>query len=854
MGLVERGALVGRLETCLEQARSAGRMALVGGDAGVGKTSLVRWFVETRPEDPGFRALWGSCDPLSTPRPLAPFRDMTPLSVMLAEQRGKYGFLTGLFEQLSVNTVMVVEDAHWADEATLDALRFIGRRVTGTRSLVVVTYRDHEVGADHPLRAVLGDLATAPGCERLQVPSLTAAGVRALAADQALDADHLHRVTGGNAFYVTEVLASPGLTVPLSVTDAVLARVLRLSSEARELIDLVSIASGGLEPEFAERLVDGAGVTADEAVEHGVLVFSGARLSFRHELARLAIEGAVAPGRRRELHARLLAELESRAADPARLAHHAEAARDVERVLRHAPAAAREASSSGAHREAARQLERAVAHADRLPASELADLLFLWAEERRAFDMPSQLVELLTRIVELRRQSGDALGVGLTLTLLGRSLMAVGRTGEGFAYTAEAIEILEPLGEGPELAHAYAAYSLHQMAAPDGDKALLWGRRAVELAERVGVPSAQIRGLNAIGTAQLQCFEQLEGVEALDRAVRLAKASGEDFEVARSLANLGFALCEIRHYGCAASYLEQAISFSEERDLDYAADYARAELAKVRFAQGSWDEADRLAGNALRDREASSVIRLVGLCVRGRVAVRRGDPEAASLLDEAWALSRDAGDLSLVPPIAAGRAELAWLAGHADNIPRLVEPTYEQARALGLRWATGELGHWLVRTGALARLPDSAAPPYLLPWREAAEAWRRIGCPYEQAEALAEGDGRAMREGLEILMRLGAEPAADQLREGMRRAGVKGVPARPRASTRSAPAQLTRRQLEVLVLLEQGLSNAEIAQTLFISEKTAIHHVTAILRKLGVRTRGEAAAAARKIGIPATST
>jgi DNA-binding CsgD family transcriptional regulator/tetratricopeptide (TPR) repeat protein len=853
MQLVERGGLLERLDACLDEARTAGHLVLVGGEAGVGKTSLVRCFVGGLPD--GFRVLWGACDPLSTPRPLAPFQDMSPLTGVLEEEQGKHGLLSALLGELSGGTVMVVEDAHWADEATLDALRFIGRRVSGTRSVVLVTFRDDEIGPDHPLRVVLGDLATAARCERLQVPALTLEGVRALIGGEALDSDRVYRVTGGNAFYVSEVLAAPAWTVPLTVTDAVLARVSRVSVDARGLIDLVSVVPGGLEPEVAARLIEGAAAALDEAVERGVLVLFGSRVSFRHELARLAIEGTLAGGRRRELNARLVEVLEARAdTDPARLAHHAEAAGDVEGVLRYAPAAAREASSRGAHREAARQLERAVAHADGLPASELADLLSLWAEERRAFDVPSEVVELLTRVVELRRQTGDALGVGLTLTLLGRSLMAVGRTGEGIACTAEAIEVLEPLGEGPELAHAYAAYSLHQMNAPHGDEAIRWGRRAVELAERVGVPSAQLRGLNAIGTAQLQCFEQLEGIEALERAVRLGKASGEDFEVARALANLGFALCEIRQYERAAPYLEQAISFSEERDLDYAADYARAELAKVRFAQGGWEEADRLAEEALQHRVVSGGIRLVGLCVRGRVAARRGDPEAAAFLDEAWELSHDAGDLSVLSSIAAGRAELAWLAGRADNIPPLVEPTYEQARALGLRWAAGELGHWLVRAGALARLPEGVEVPYALPWREATEAWRQIGCPYEQAEALAEGDGPAMREGLEIFTRLGAEHAADQLRERMRRTGIKGVPARPRASTRSAPAQLTRRQLDVLILVEQGLSNAEIARALFISEKTAIHHVTAILRKLGVRRRGEAAAAARKMGIPTTPT
>lgn len=853
MQLVEREELLTRLETCLQAAETSGRLALVGGEAGTGKTSLARTFAEACPD--GVRVLWGTCDPLSTPRPLAPFQDMAPFALLLGERRARHGLLTALLEELSVPSVMVVEDAHWADEATLDAVRFIGRRVTRTRSVVVVTYRDDEVGAGHPLRTVLGDLATAAGCERLHVPPLTPEGVRSLAAGKALDAERLHRVTGGNAFYVTEVLAAPGWTVPLSVTDAVLARVSRLSAAARGLVDLVSIAPGGLEPELAAPLIDGAGAALDEAVERGVLVLAGARVSFRHELARLAIEEAVAAGRRRELHARLLEVLEARSGvDSARLAHHADAAGDAERVLRYAPAAAREASVRGSHREAARQYERAVAHADRLPDAELADLLSLWAEERIGFDDPADRAELLARIAELRRRSGDQRGLGATFALLARTLWAMGRTREARERAAEAVEILEQLPEGPELARAYAAYSLQEMLAGHGSGAIRWGMRAVELAERVGAPAALWMALNSVGTAQLDYFEQLEGIEALERAVRLAAEHGDDFEVGRALGNLGASLGEIRRLEQAEAYLERAVAFDEERDLDALAGHAKAELAKVRFELGRWEEADGLAIEALRHRDLALGIPIMSLCVRGRIHARRGGPKAASYLEEAWALSSPSGDLQWVWPVAAGRAEWAWLEGRSAEIPRLVQPTYERALALERGWAIGELGSWLVRVGALDRLPDGVAVPYALPWREAAEAWECIGCPYEQAEALADGDEAAMRESLAILTRLGAEPAADRVREKMRRAGVKRVPARPRASTREAPAQLTRRQLEVLALVESGLSNAEIARRLFISERTAVHHVSAILRKLGAGTRGEAAAAARKMGISATPT
>jgi DNA-binding CsgD family transcriptional regulator/tetratricopeptide (TPR) repeat protein len=853
MRLVEREELITRLGADLMQAQTTGRLALVGGEAGVGKTSLARTFVESCPDS--FRVLWGACDPLSTPRPLAPFQDMAPFAALLEERQGRHGLLTALLNDLSAPTVMVVEDAHWADEATLDALRFIGRRVTGTRSVVLVTYRDDEVGAGHPLRTVLGDLSTAAGCERLHVPALTPDGVRALADGHALDADRLHRITGGNAFYVTEVLAAPGWTVPLSVTDAVLARVSRLSADARGLVDLISVAPGGLELEIASVLTDDAGAALDESIERGVLVLAGNRLSFRHELARLAIEDAVAAGRRRELHARLLEVLETRAgADHARLAHHADAAGDTERVLRYARAAAREASARGSHREAARQYERAVAYADGLPASDLADLLFLLAEERIGFDEPSDRAALLERIVELRRQCGDALGLGATLALLGRTFWAMGGTRTAVARVAEAVETLESLPEGPELARAYAEFSYQEMFARRGHEAVLWGTRAIELAERVSAPAALRMALNAVGSAQLGCFDQLEGIEALERAVRLATADGDDFEAGRALGNLGAALGEIRQYERAAEYLERAVSFDADHDLDGLEGHARAELAKVRFEQGSWDEADRLASEALGRRDFAIGIPIMALCVRGRIHARRGDPEARSFLDEAWALASQTGDLQWVWPAAAGCAEAAWLAGHAADVERFAKPTYEQARELGLRWAVGELGSWLVRAQALDRLPDDAATPFALPWREAAEAWLRIGCPYERAEALADGDEAAMRESLAILTRLGAEPAADRVRAKMRSAGIKGVPARPRASTRSAPAQLTRRQLEVLALVEGGLSNAEIARRLFISEKTAGHHVSAILEKLDAGSRGEAAAAARKIGISAPPT
>jgi DNA-binding CsgD family transcriptional regulator/tetratricopeptide (TPR) repeat protein len=854
--LVERDPLLERLDDCLAAARGgSGRLVLVAGEAGAGKTSLARSFVERRPG--GVRVLWGACDPLSTPRPLAPFRDMEPMAPLLEARRARYELLTALLDELRLPTVMVAEDVHWADEATLDALRFLGRRVTGVRSLVLATYRDDEVGTGHPLRAVLGDLATTDGCERLQVTPLSTEGVRTLAAGHALDPERLHRVTGGNPFYVSEVLAAPGWTVPASVADAVLARAARLSDGARSLVDAVSLAPGGLEPDIAVALADADAEALDEAVERGVLL-AGRMLSFRHELARLAIEAAVPAGRRLALQAQLLTALEERSADPARLAHHADEAGAGEPVLRYAPAAAREASARGSHRQAASQYERALRYADGLPPAELADLLAVWAEERTGFDEPPDRLALLERIAALRRQCGDERGLGEVLTLLSLTTWGTGRSAEALELAAEAVAHLEPLAEGPELAYAYAAYSIQEMLARHGDEAVRWGTRAIELAERHDASAALHMALNAVGAARLVCFEEPEGVEFLERSARLATANGDDFAVGRALGNLGTSLGELRRYPEATACLEKAVAFDDDHDLDGLGGYARSWLAKVRFEQGAWEEADRLAAETLVRRHVLIIIPITALAVRGRVRVRRGDPDGAALLDEAWGLAERTGDIQRLWPIAAGRAEWAWLEGREDEIEPLVRPTYDLAAGLGVRWPIGELGLWLARAGAVDGVHPAAADPFALhasgDWRAAARAWERLGCPYEHAEALADGDEPAMREALGILTRLGAEPAADRLRERMRRAGVRSVPARPRASTRTAPAQLTRRQLEVLELLELGLSNAEIAGRLFISEKTAGHHVSAILQKLGASSRGEAAARARELGIAATRT
>ena len=225
---------------------SRGRLALVGSEAGGGKTALLRRLCDERRGS--VRILWGACDALFTPRPLGPLLDIAQLTageLQSVVQSGAmpYDVTDALMRELNEHapTVIVIEDVHWADEATLDVLRLLGRRIESIPALVLVSYRDDELEHAHPLRLVLGELATGRAIGRLKLAPLSEAAVARMAEPYAVDAAELYRRTAGNPFFVTEVLAAGEAAIPATVRDAVLARVARLDSAPRSLLEAVAV-------------------------------------------------------------------------------------------------------------------------------------------------------------------------------------------------------------------------------------------------------------------------------------------------------------------------------------------------------------------------------------------------------------------------------------------------------------------------------------------------------------------------------------------------------------------------------------------------------------------------------------
>jgi DNA-binding CsgD family transcriptional regulator/tetratricopeptide (TPR) repeat protein len=644
--------------------------------------------------------------------------------------------------------------------------------------------------------------------------------------------------------------------IPDTVRDAVLAHAARLSSGARTLCEAAAVVPPPVELWLLETLAADVFDQLDECLSSGMLTASPAGVAFRHELTRLAIEESLAPNRRVALHQKALAALAdspSGAAELARLAHHAEAAGDGEAVLRFAPLAAERAASLGAHQEAAAQYARALRFAEDQPLEAQAELFKRRSHECYLTEQADEAIEALNGAIECYRGLGDRRREGNALRSLSSILWCPGRVAEAMRAGQEAVALLEQLPPGRELAMAYSKVSGLCSSAEDAEGTLVWGTRAIELAQRLDDTEALTHALIMIGGMEFVAGAP-EGKKKLERSLELAQQAGLQEHVALAYMNLAWAALRRRSHALVHRYVEAGGAYCAERGLDVTLLYLLAYRAQAELDEGRWSEAVDSAALVLHERCASTYPRIVALVVIGLVRARRGDPEHRPPLDEALALAEPTGELLRIAPVAAARAEAAWLEGELEAVAEATQAALDLAVQRRASWVIGELACWRWRAGIGEEIPAGAAEPYALQmrgeWARAAELWAEIGCPYEAALALADADDDdALRGALAEFQRLGARPAEAIVARRLRKRGARALPRGPRPATRQNPANLTARELEVLTLLAQGLRNAEIADRLFLARKTVDSHVSAILRKLNVPTRGQASAEAVRLGL-----
>ena len=859
MQLLEREAALGELDAAMDGAvAGAGSVVLVTGEAGIGKTHLVRTFADRW--SPTVRVMWGGCDDLSTPRPLGPFRDIATtaggsLQAMMGSQPSRSEVFDAFYDALcppNPPTLIVVEDVHWADAATLDVLKFLGRRIDRLSATLVVTYRPGELGEGHLLTRVLGDLP-AYAIHRIALPPLSKVAVAALAASYPGSADHLFEATGGNPFLVTEALAVPEFPIPPGVRDAVATRIARLGDDSRGIVEAAAVVPGRVARAILEQLAVVDEESLEECRARGLLEYDATGVWYRHELVRGAVVDALTERRRYALHSAMLAVLTEADADVPLIVHHAREAGNGEAVARYGPVAARQAAAASSHREALAHYRASVGHLDFVNRRDRAELLLDYSIECYLTGDAGEAMDAARRALDQARTDGNAEQEGLALRWLSRFHWWLGQSTKAEATGLEAVEILERVPGTRELPMAYSNLGQIHMLAQEASEAERWATKAIESAREVGDQAALAHALNNLGSTRARAGD-LNGIDVLRESLEVSLREGLEDHVGRAYANIIWTLLDFREFEEASARIEAGLAYADKRELEGSLYYMTAERARLRLCLGQWDAAERDARWVIGRPEEPGITRMPALATLAQLEVRRGGADALHAIDEARALAEPTGELQRIGPVVVARAERAWLEDDLSELRRAVEPVYVSAVETGQPWVVDELAFWMWRAGASPVLPEGPGTPYTDQirgnWQVAADAWGRLGCPYERATALLDSDESGpLLSALEILEGLGATPAARLVRAKLQALGVRNVPRGPLPSTRANPAGLTGRQLEVVELLIEGLTNAEIAERLFVSPKTVDHHVSAVLTKLEASSRREAARIAVELGL-----
>ncbi|WP_130504467.1 AAA family ATPase [Microterricola gilva] len=902
MGLFEREPELAILLAEVQRIDEVGRVVTVTGDAGAGKTSLIR--AATDPDRGGLaqtgtrpRLLSGLCDPLTTPRPLGPIADalgeLEPPAGVGASQtaRRQIGVAAIDGEARFVEavaarpTVLVIEDAQWIDAASVEMLRYLVRRIDALPVLLVISYRDTVVGVGHPLLPLLGDIARLDTASSIALRPLSLASVAAVLDGTGVDPGHAHELTGGNPFYVGEIARHPEQELPATIRDAVLASTTGLDASELETLQLIATAPDALD----DRLLPTLGIDLPllrrlEAT--GLIVRARRGIAFRHELARLAVLDSVGPGGASLLHRRLLAALEAFGShDYAVLTHHAEAAGDDHRTQRYAALAADVATRTGSHCEAVAFLELALAQLndgdveagatggagaalDLTETRERADMLERLSTEQY---MVSRLPESITSIdaaLRLRERLGDQGGAAAAhdRRAVVEYYSARRQAAEHHAELAVAAADGTPNAASARATLAYLAYRRLDLAAaraillearparaPADPRAA--GQRVVDdwlgfdddpTAIRIAITEAAVDLVDGEPSGRPRLL--LRAAQALDRSL--------DEVGTTAFSNLVAIDIEERRFREAEDVLAQSIPVTIAREIPICYQWQTGMRARLHLLRGHWAASAEDAA-AILDEGSAPLASVWPHLVLALVALRTSgdDPTVAEHLDTAWGLALELGESLMILGTLAAIAERSWVGGADDT--RLQESTAHMAVAAslpGTEWAIGELAVWLARLGRAPELLARVAEPHRLELAgahaEAAAAWGALGSPFEASLAELHGTNRDAAVGALVrLEEMGLDATAARARALLAAAGVRGLPAPRRTSTKSNPSGLTNRQLDVARLVAKGLTNAELATNLYISPKTADHHVSAILAKLGLSSRREIARRAAEFGI-----
>jgi DNA-binding CsgD family transcriptional regulator/tetratricopeptide (TPR) repeat protein len=863
MELIERAGFINILQSQFNDlANGEGHCVFVTGEAGIGKTSLIKTFCKELPDEAN--VYLGYCDALFTPRPLAPLYDImlqmgNDVPQIGSDIDNRTTFFTRFYQELNNQKgpiLIIFEDIHWADEATLDFIKFLARRISLVRCLFILTYRDNEIHSRHPLRTVLGQLNPA-SFSRIQLPPLTLEAVDKLAREKGFNGENVYSISGGNPFYVNEILAGYSTGVPDNIKDSILSVYNRLDENTKHIWELLSAMPTGFEIHELEKLEPLFGGSIENCLDTKILIVEKGRIFFKHELYRRTVESSLSPLLRIALHKKILSALMENFEVKGKIEqiiHHAKNANDYDLVIKHAPGAAMKAACVGAHEEAARLYLSAIEYYQGSDAELLIRIYEGYAYECYLTNQIKEAIVYTGRALNLWKKKNDSEKVGNALRFLSRLWWFDGNRKQAESFAKEAIDVLETQPSSSAKAMAYSNMSQLKMLSDEPEECNYWGGKAIAIGNELHDEEILSHAFNNIGDVQARVKStSKDGLQLLQQSLAIALKNSYHEHAARAYTNLAHNGMLIRDYAFAGEILEAGIHYCEERDLDSWTIYMRSSKSRMYLDTGRWNDACRIANDLLANESHPSIVKIAALVVVATIRMRKGELDPLPMLAEANEKAFETMELQRMIPALVASLEYEWITGSRFIKDETIELAIQMVKKMGNVYENSEFAYWLKKARdinvGLQEFYEGYQVRDPLEARKAAGIWERSGCPYQHALALYEGSDEDKKRAITIIHDLGAQSVYEKLKLEMRSSGIKSIPRGMRKSTQSNPASLTGRELDVLQLLNQGLQNKEIAASLFISAKTVDHHISAILFKLEVNSRIKAVQEAIRLEI-----
>jgi len=863
MELIERDGALELLQTQFKNiAGGEGLCVVVSGEAGIGKTSLVKAFCKEHKDD--CKIYQGACDALFTPRPLAPLYDILwqvngNLWPHSHTEEKRTDLFASFFRELTTQnqkTIIVFEDIHWADEATLDFIKFFARRIMQIPCLFILTYRDDESSFYSSVKNVIGQIPP-DSILRLPLTPLSKDAVTKMASDKGYNGEDVFNISGGNPFYVNEILASYSPGVPDNIKDSILDVYNRQEEGTKFAWQICSVIPEGLEINRFAKLKS----SWDEGMDHcfalKIIIVKNDRVIFKHELYRRTIEASLSPFKRIALNKTILdlflpsfeaeGEIE-------RIVQYAKNSNENKLVVKYAPLAAQQAASVGAHVEASKLFLTAIEYSEGKEETQLAELYEAYAYECYLTNQVKQGIIYTEKLLPLLRKKIDNEKTGNCLRFLSRLCWLDGNRKNAEIFAEQAVALLNNQPSSPAKAMAYSNMSQLRMLFDQYAEAIVWGEKAIRIARELNDQEVLSHALNNVGSVQMLLSPSKQtGVDFLQESLAIALRNSFHEHAARAYSNLGSCAVKMRHYDFAKIILEEGIQYCEERELDSWKLNMLSLKAHVHLETGDWNEAYNIADNLLKNEDRPRGFKINALIVIGSIKMRRGDDDALELLLQAKTKAFETMELERVIPSLIALLEYEWLTAKVSiNKEDLEWVTNVIDRSIYLV-DNSEFAFWLRKARnqylQLKVIYEGYELNSVAKVQKAVVLWEKSGNPYAQALVLFEGNDDDKRKAITIMHELGARAVCEKIKMEMRASGIRNIPRGLRASTKSNPAQLTNRELDVLHLLQKGIQNKEIAGALFISPKTADHHISNILFKLDVNSRSKAVAEAVRLGI-----